>query len=128
LKLNLSPAKVLLSASAIASLAFSSAFLLTLPSVQAASNNAMLAARAIINRLSTSAPPAATGADVVTKALAFKALLTTSQQAVLEQTYTTTLARRWSNLPCGSGCRNGIQLSTLNAEQLAAALEVIRGV
>ncbi|MBS1831120.1 MAG: DUF3500 domain-containing protein [Acidobacteria bacterium] len=65
-------------------------------------------------------------ADVVAKALAFKALLTTAQQATLEQTYTTTLARRWSNLPCGSSCRNGIQLSTLNATQLAAALDLIR--
>ncbi|NOT62321.1 MAG: hypothetical protein HOP19_19105 [Acidobacteria bacterium] len=41
-----------------------------------------------------SAAAAPTGAaDVVTKALAFKALLTTTQQATLEQTYTTTLAR-----------------------------------
>ncbi|MBI1764277.1 MAG: DUF3500 domain-containing protein [Acidobacteria bacterium] len=64
--------------------------------------------------------------EVVTKALAFKALLTTTQQATLEQTYTTTLARRWSNLPCGSSCRNGIQFSTLTATQLAAAVEVVK--
>lgn len=64
--------------------------------------------------------------DVVTKALAFKAMLTTAQQATLEQTYTTTLVAKWSNLPCGSGCRNGIQLSTLTAAQLTAALEVIQ--
>lgn len=62
--------------------------------------------------------------DVVTKALAFKALLTTTQQATLEKTYTTTLGRKWSNLPCGSGCRNGIQFSTLTTTQLAAAKEV----
>ena len=68
----------------------------------------------------------ATVSDVVTKALAFKAMLTGTQQQTLEQAYTTTLARRWSNLPCGSGCRNGIQFSTLTAAQLAAALEVIR--
>lgn len=67
-----------------------------------------------------------TVSDVVSKAQAFKALLTTAQQATLQQTYTTTLARRWSNLPCGSGCRNGIQFSTLTATQLAAALEVIK--
>jgi Protein of unknown function (DUF3500)/Secretion system C-terminal sorting domain len=64
--------------------------------------------------------------DVVTAALAFKATLTTAQQATLEQTYTTTLARKWSNLPCGSGCRNGIQFATLTAAQLTAALAVIQ--
>lgn len=64
--------------------------------------------------------------DVVSAALSFKATLTTTQQATLEKTYTTTLARKWSNLPCGSGCRNGIQFSTLNATQLAAALQVIQ--
>ncbi len=64
--------------------------------------------------------------DVVTKALAFKASLTASQQSTLQQTYTTTLARRWSNLPCGSNCRNGIQFSTLTSSQLALALQVIQ--
>lgn len=64
--------------------------------------------------------------DVVTEALEFKALLTTAQQTTLEKTYTTTLARKWSNLPCGSGCRNGIQFSALTAAQLTAALEVIQ--
>lgn len=67
----------------------------------------------------------ATVSDVVTKALAFKALLTTSQQSTLQQTYTITLARKWSNLPCGSGCRNGIEFSTLTTDQLAAAKEVV---
>ena len=52
--------------------------------------------------------------------------LTPTQLAQLEQAYTPTLARRWSNLPCAGTCRNGIQLGSLNAEQLAAALEVIR--
>ena len=73
-------------------------------------------------------PASESVSDVVTKALAFKATLTSTQQATLEQTYTTTLARRWSNLPdalCGN-CRNGILFSTLTAEQLAAAKEVIR--
>lgn len=65
-------------------------------------------------------------ADVVTKALAFKALLTTTQQNTLQQTFTNTLAENWSNLPCGSGCRNGIQFSTLTTAQLTAALEVIQ--
>ena len=64
--------------------------------------------------------------DVVSKALAFKASLTASQQATLEQAYTPSLARKWSNLPCGSGCRNGIQFGTLTATQLGLALEVIK--
>jgi hypothetical protein len=68
---------------------------------------------------------AASVSNLVTDALAFKALLTTAQQSTLQLTYTTTLARKWSNLPCGSSCRNGIQFSTLNSTQLAAALQVI---
>jgi hypothetical protein len=64
--------------------------------------------------------------DVVTAALAFKASLTTTQQATLQQTYTTTLARHWSNLPCGSGCRNGIKFGDLTTAQLTAALAVIQ--
>jgi hypothetical protein len=64
-------------------------------------------------------------ADVVAKALAFKAMLTSTQQGILEQAYAPALARKWSNLPCGSSCRNGIQFSALTADQLAAALVVI---
>lgn len=76
--------------------------------------------------LGASVAPRATVADVVAKALAFKALLTAEQQAVLERPYTAQLARRWSNLPCAGTCRNGVQLGSLTAAQLAAALEVIR--
>ena len=65
-------------------------------------------------------------ATLVSKALYFRSLLTASQLATLEQAYTPTLARKWSNLPCGSSCRNGIQLGTLTATQLAAALDVIK--
>ncbi len=65
-------------------------------------------------------------ADVVAKAEAFKAMLSTEQLQTLELAYTPALARRWSNLPCANTCRNGIELGTLSAEQLAAALEVIR--
>ena len=83
-------------------------------------------AKAVSDQLRTASPvqPQAV-ADVVAKALAFKATLTTAQQAVLERTYTTTLGRRWSNLPCGSGCRNGIQLGSLTADQLAAAQKLL---
>lgn len=64
--------------------------------------------------------------DVATNALAFKALLTATQQTTLEKTYTAALARKWSNLPCGSGCRNGIGLSALTSAQLTSALAVIQ--
>lgn len=64
--------------------------------------------------------------SVVTAALAFKASLSASQQTTLEQTYTTSLARKWSNLPCGASCRNGIQFGTLSSAQLQLALAVIK--
>ncbi|MEZ4967235.1 MAG: DUF3500 domain-containing protein [Saprospiraceae bacterium] len=67
-----------------------------------------------------------TVSQLVNDALAFKALLTTSQQTTLQQNYTASLARKWSNLPCGSNCRNGIQFGTLTSAQLAAAHQVIR--
>jgi hypothetical protein len=35
-----------------------------------------------------------------------------------------TAAGKWSNLPCGSACRNGLQFSTLSGTQLDAALGV----
>lgn len=63
--------------------------------------------------------------DVVTAALAFKSTLTTTQQATLEKPFTTALSKKWSNLPCGANCRNGIQFSTLTASQLTSALSVI---
>ncbi|MFT4062141.1 MAG: DUF3500 domain-containing protein [Edaphocola sp.] len=64
--------------------------------------------------------------DVVTAAQAFKNSLSSSQQDTLQHTYTTALGKKWSNLPCGSGCRNGIQLSTLSTTQLAAAKAVMQ--
>jgi Protein of unknown function (DUF3500) len=33
---------------------------------------------------------------------------------------------RWSNLPCGADCHNGIDLSTLTNDQLSAALAVLK--
>jgi len=67
-----------------------------------------------------------TVSSVVTAALAFKATLTTTQQSTLQQTYTATLARKWSNLPCGSTCRNGVKFGDLTTEQLTAALAVLQ--
>lgn len=64
---------------------------------------------------------------VVANALAFKAMLTSTQQATLQLTYTSSLARKWSNLPCGTSCRNGLQMGTnLTTAQLTAAMLVIK--
>src|SRR5262245_48885930 len=109
--------KLLLLFFCLFSLACAAYFLARLKPAQAASNNhasppsTVAAKGAIVNS------PLGPGgvSEVVAKALAFKAMLNATQQATLEQAYTTTLARRWSNLPCGSSCRNGIQLGSLNA-------------
>ena len=64
---------------------------------------------------------------IVTDALAFYNMLSSSQQTTLQLTYTTTLAKKWSNLPCGTSCRNGIQLGTnLTSAQYAAAMKVAK--
>lgn len=64
--------------------------------------------------------------DIVTDAQTFYNLLSSTQQTTLQLTYTTTLARKWSNLPCGTSCRNGLQLGTdLTADQYTAAMKVI---
>ena len=62
---------------------------------------------------------------VVCLAEAFKATLTSSQIATLQIGFTKAYAIRWSNLPCGVSCRNGLAFSTLTATQLAAAKAVI---
>lgn len=69
----------------------------------------------------------ATGAaKVVCLANAFLATLSTTQQASVVLTLNLTNAKRWSNLPCGLSCRNGLAFSSLSATQLAAALAVIK--
>ena len=124
--------KLLLTFSALLSLAFVAYFLVMFPAAHASSKSAALlppnVAPAITVRHDQAALEPSGVSDVVVKALAFKALLTTTQQSTLEQTYTTTLGRRWSNLPDGlcGGCRNGILFSTLTAAQVAAALEVVK--
>lgn len=64
---------------------------------------------------------------IVADAQAFYNLLSSTQQATLQLTYTTALARKWSNLPCGTSCRNGIQLGTnLTAAQYIAAMKIVK--
>jgi uncharacterized protein (TIGR03437 family) len=118
----------LLAISALASLGFSVYFLATRPAGAAlALDSVSTAQKAVRDQLLNAGPaPRSTVADVVAKALAFKAMLTAAQQQALEQAYTPQLARRWSNLPCAGNCRNGIGLGTLTPEQLSAAVEVIR--
>ncbi|RZL07018.1 MAG: DUF3500 domain-containing protein [Hymenobacter sp.] len=64
--------------------------------------------------------------DVATAANAFIATLSQAQQATLLQTFNSTNVKKWSNLPCGSQCRIGLQLSSLTATQQAAALAVVQ--
>lgn len=59
--------------------------------------------------------------QVVCLAQAFLTTLSTTQQSTVVLTLNKTNAERWSNLPCGLSCRNGIQFSSLSTTQLAAA-------
>jgi hypothetical protein len=62
--------------------------------------------------------------QVVCLAQTFLATLSTTQQASVVLTLNKTNALRWSNLPCGLTCRNGLLLSSLSSTQLAAAKAV----
>ncbi|RYY30134.1 MAG: DUF3500 domain-containing protein [Sphingobacteriaceae bacterium] len=66
-----------------------------------------------------------TAAKVLCAVQAFQATLTTTQLAGVQFDYSKTNAIKWSNLPCGSQCRIGLQFSTLTATQLAAAKAVV---
>src|SRR5258708_6160503 len=90
----------LLSFFCLLSLSCAGYFLIAQKSVQASSNNRISLKAAVVSRQEKDHPPfppSFTTAETVKKALAFKSLLTTDQQSALEQTYTSTLARRWSN-------------------------------
>ncbi|MFD4503646.1 DUF3500 domain-containing protein [Streptomyces sp. NPDC058457] len=63
--------------------------------------------------------------DVVDAANAFLDTLDSDQQADVLLDFTEANATAWSNLPCGSTCRVGIEFSTLSDEQLTAAKAVI---
>ena len=66
-----------------------------------------------------------TVAKVVCAVEAFKATLSATQLATVQINLTKANAIKWSNLPGGVSIRNGIEFSTLNATQLAAAKAVI---
>jgi len=60
-------------------------------------------------------------AKIVCLANNFLATLSTSQQESVVIALNLTNAKRWSNLPCGLSCRNGIAFSSLSSSQLTAA-------
>jgi hypothetical protein len=79
-----------------------------------------------VNSVATADCSSATGVEkVVCLANAFLATLTATQQASVQLTLNLSNAKRWSNLPCGLSCRNGLAFSSLTAAQLAAAKAVI---
>jgi len=63
---------------------------------------------------------------VVCAADAFLATLNDDQKGQVLLSLTEENSAAWSNLPCGSSCRVGIQLADLDKEQLAAALAVVK--
>ncbi|NML66171.1 DUF3500 domain-containing protein [Hymenobacter sp. RP-2-7] len=65
-------------------------------------------------------------AAVVAAANTFLATLSSTQVSTLEQTFNSTNVAKWSNLPCGSQCRIGLQLSNLTTAQQTAALAVVQ--
>jgi len=83
---------------------------------------------------SASAKPTATAtsssnsdvSDVVEAADTFVDTLSSSQQSSVLLDFTEDNATAWSNLPCGSTCRVGIEFSTLSSTQLAAAKAVLK--
>ncbi|MFC3742400.1 DUF3500 domain-containing protein [Paractinoplanes deccanensis] len=69
----------------------------------------------------------ATGvAGVVAAAEAFLATLDDDQKESVELELSEANATAWSNLPCGSSCRVGIQFETLSDDQLTAAKKVLQ--
>lgn len=65
-------------------------------------------------------------AAVVSAANAFLNTLDSDQQAATVLDYSQANATAWSNLPCGSSCRVGIQTGSLSDDQLAALKNVLK--
>ncbi|MGI4728168.1 MAG: DUF3500 domain-containing protein [Janthinobacterium lividum] len=66
-----------------------------------------------------------TAAKVLCAVQAFEATLTATQLAGVQFSYLSSNAIKWSNLPCGAQCREGLVFSSLTATQLAAAKAVV---
>lgn len=65
-------------------------------------------------------------AVVACTANVFLAVLSAEQKSQVLLDLTEENSTAWSNLPCGSTCRVGISLADLTAEQVAAALAVVK--
>ncbi|UJW85098.1 DUF3500 domain-containing protein [Devosia sp. SL43] len=63
---------------------------------------------------------------VLCTANAFLVTLSDEQRSAVVLPMTEENSTAWSNLPCGSNCRVGVQLSDLSGEQVSAALAVIK--
>lgn len=68
----------------------------------------------------------ASAARVVVLADSFLSTLSSSQQSSVVLDLNLTNAKRWSNLPCGLSCRNGLLFSSLSTAQQGAALALIK--
>jgi hypothetical protein len=81
-----------------------------------------------VNAASTTTTGCSTSSTIASKVVClandFLATLTTTQQASVVLTLNLSNAERWSNLPCGLSCRNGLAFSSLTSTQLAAAKAV----
>ena len=123
---------MLLTGSALCSLVYAGGYVASLRAGDIPGYQALVTATAALSKSFTSASQVtanvATVSEVVAKAQAFEATLSSSQLATLQMDYTASLARKWSNLPCTDTCRNGIGLGTLTATQLAAAQALIQAV
>jgi len=97
---------------------------------QPAAEKVVPAARPALRPATTKGVRSVTGtqdaAAVVAAANTFIGLLSATQVATLEQTFNSTNVAKWSNLPCGSQCRIGLQLSNLTTAQQTAALAVVQ--
>lgn len=99
----------------------------TATATDAAGNSATSAqATVTVNIDGSSTGGTGSASAVVTAANAFLATLSTTQQSSVVLSRTQANAIKWSNLPCGNSCRNGIAFSTLSAAQLAAAQAVVK--
>jgi len=76
--------------------------------------------------IAAAARPFATETDPLRAATAFLASLTAEQRKAVVVEFNANNAARWSNFPCGLGCRSGVLLSSLTAEQHAAALALVK--
>jgi len=96
-------------------------------SVNTSSTTATSTSDFTVTVATTSNCSSVTGVEkIVCLANTFLATLSSSQQSTVVLTLNLTNAKRWSNLPCGVSCRNGLAFSSLTSAQLTAAKAVIQ--